>query len=397
LSVLNIQNDLVLLQIARNYSSDRVMNSLARITAIVPRLPPAVDGLGDYGFNLALALRQDFGLVTDFIVGDPNWVGGTSVEGFAVKQVEGQSATALLNLLPAEAQSSSTVLLHYVGYGYAKRGCPVWLVQSLERWRKAETNRCLVTMFHEIYAFGPIWTSQFWTSPLQRNLATRLAVRSDRCFTSKQGYAQILDRLSQGKHEKIPTLPVFSNIGEPENLSPLVERPRRLVVFGGRGPRSRVYERSRLALERTCRGLEIEEILDIGPPLGFEIEPVNGTPVKRLGVKAPQEISRLLSSAVVGFFDYHAEFLAKSTIFAAYCAHRVLPVGVFYEGQNDLDGLEAGKHYCLANRDRGSMNLSLGQVVADNAHAWYQNHNLAAQARTFASYLLADESSYESR
>ncbi len=391
LSVLNIQNDLALLKITRDFSSYLTMNSLAQITAIVPRLPPAVDGLGDYGLNLAWQLRQDFGLVTDFIVGDPNWVGGTSVEGFAVKQVERQSAAALVDLLPKESQSSVTVLLHYVGYGYAKRGCPVWLVQGLERWRKAKTNRCLVTMFHEIYAFGPIWTSQFWTSPLQRNLATRLAFRSDRCFTSKQGYAEILYRLSQGKHVEIPTLPVFSNVGEPENLSPLVERPRRLVVFGGRGPRSRVYERSRLALERTCRDLEIEEILDIGPPLGFEIEPVNGTPVKRLGVKEPQEISCLLSSAVVGFFDYHAEFLAKSTIFAAYCAHRVFPVGVFYEGQNDVDGLEAGKHYCLANRHQGSMDLSLGQVVADDALAWYQTHNLAAQARAFASCLLASE------
>lgn len=368
------------------------MNSLSHITAIVPRLPPAVDGLGDYGLNLALALRQDFGVVTDFIVGDPNWVAGTSIEGFTVKQVERQSAAALVDLLPKESQSCATVLLHYVGYGYAKRGCPVWLIQGLERWRKAATNRCLVTMFHEIHAFGPIWTSQFWTSPLQRNLVTRLVVRSDRCLTSKQGYAQILDRLSPGKHEKIPTLPVFSTVGEPEHRPPLAERPRRLVVFGGRGPRSRVYERSRLALERTCRDLEIAEILDIGPPLGFAIEPVNGTPITPLGVKAPQEISRLLSSAVVGFFDYHAEFLAKSTIFAAYCAHRVLPVGVFYEGQNDVDGLEAGKHYWLANREQERLNLSLGQVVADNALAWYEAHNVTTQAQFYTALLTSDRS-----
>jgi hypothetical protein len=367
------------------------MNSLDRIISIVPRLPPAVDGLGDYGLNLARQLRQDFGLVTDFIVGDPNGVWEASVEGFAVKQVAVQSAAALLDLLPSESHSSATLLLHYVGYGYAKRGCPVWLVEGLERWRRAASNRSLVTMFHEIYANGAIWTSAFWTSPLQRNLATRLAFLSNHCFTSKQGYAEILYRLSQGKHAKIPALPVFSNVGEPDFVPPLVERSRRLVVFGGRGPRSRVYERSRLALERTCRDLEIEEILDIGPPLGFEIEPVNETPVKCLGVKAPQEISCLLSTAVVGFFDYHAEFLAKSTIFAAYCAHRVFPVGVFYEGQNDVDGLEAGKHYCLANRHQGRMDLSLGQVVADDALAWYQTHNLAAQARAFASYLLASE------
>jgi hypothetical protein len=364
------------------------MNLFSHITAIVPRLPPAVNGLGDYGLNLARQLRQDFGLVTDFIVGDPNWVGGTLVEGFAVKQVAAKSATALLDLLPNQSDSSAIVLLHYVGYGYAKRGCPVWLVEGLEHWKKAANNRCLVTMFHEIYAFGPIWTSQFWTSPLQKNLATRLTFRSDYCFTSKQGYAEILDQISQGKHTKIPALPVFSTIGEPEHIPPLLERTRRLVVFGNGGSRSRVYQRSLLALERTCRELEISEIVDIGPSLGFEVEPVQGISVVSMGVKSPQEISDLLSNSVVGFFDYSTEYLAKSTIFAAYCAHRLLPIGVFYEGLN-VDNLEVGKHYWLADRYQGSMNLLVGQLIADNAHAWYQTHNLSVQASAFANYLMA--------
>ena len=364
------------------------MNSLAQITAIVPRLPPAVDGLGDYGLNLARQLRQDFGLVTEFIVGDPTWAGEASVDGFIVKQVAAQSVAALLDLLPRQ-QVSTTVLLHYVGYGYAKRGSPVWLVEGLEGWRKVASNRCLVTMFHEIYAFGAIWTSQFWTSPLQKSLAARLALLSDSCLTSKQGYAEKLYQLSRGKHVAIPTLPVFSTVGEPSQVLPLIERPRRLVVFGNRGPRSRVYQRSRLALERTCRELEIEEIVDIGPSVGFELEPINGITVTHLGVKSDPEISSLLSSSVVGFFDYATEYLAKSTIFAAYCAHRVIPVGVFYEGLN-VDGLEAGKHYWLGDRYAGSMNLLEGQVVADNAYAWYQNHNLSANARAFATCMMSD-------
>ncbi|MFB8791490.1 MAG: hypothetical protein U7123_22285 [Potamolinea sp.] len=367
------------------------MNPLDRITAIVPRLPPAVNGLGDYGLNLALQMRQDFGLVTDFIVGDPKWVGGTSVEGFAVKQVADKSAAALIDLLPNQSDSSAIVLLHYVGYGYVKRGCPIWLIEGLEHWKKSASNRSLVTMFHEIYAFGPIWTSQFWTSPLQKNLATRLAFRSDHCFTSKQGYAEIIYQLSQGKHTKIPTLPVFSTIGEPKHISPLVERPRRLIVFGNAGSRARVYRQSRLALERTCRELEISEIADIGPSLDFEVEPVQGIPVVSMGVKSAEQISYLLSNSVVGFFDYSTEYLAKSTIFAAYCAHQVIPVGVFYEGLN-VDGLEAGKHYWLADRHQGSMNLLVGQLIANNAHAWYQTHNLSVQARTFANYLMAKQS-----
>lgn len=363
------------------------MNASAQITSIVPRLPPATDGLGDYGLNLALQLRQDFGLVTNFVVGDPNWARATSVEGFAVNQMQVQSAATLLNLLPSN--SSAIVLLHYVGYGYAKRGCPVWLIDGLEQWRRTVGDQ-LVTMFHEIYASGPVWTSAFWTSPLQKDLARRLACLSDRCLTSKRGYAEMLHQLSQGKHTQIPALPVFSNVGEPEQLPPLIERPRRLVVFGSRGPRSRVYQQSRLALEKTCRELEIEEIIDVGPSVEFEIEPVNRTSVVCLGIKSAQDISRLLSNSVVGFFDYPIEFLAKSTIFAAYCAHKLLPVGVFYQGQN-VDGLEAGKHYWLGDRHQEAMSLSAGQVVADNAYAWYRAHQIPVQAHAFAAFLTADK------
>ncbi len=364
-----------------------LMKSITKITAIVPRLPPVIDGLGDYGLCLARQLRQDFGLETEFLVGDPTWTIADTIEDFAVNTLEVRSRQALLELLPQESQSGTILLLHYVGYGYARRGCPLWLVEGLERWRQAGGNRYLMTMFHEIYAFGPIWTSQFWTSPLQRNLAVRLARLSDICLTNKQGYAEIISKFSQGKHSHIPTLPVFSNVGEPENLSLLIKRSRSLVVFGGSGPRSRVYQRGRLALQRTCYELDIREILDIGSDLGFEIEPVNGISVTSLGVKSATEISSILSTAMVGFFDYPMEFLAKSGIFAAYCAHKLLPVGLWYEGQN-VDGLVAGKHYWLGDRHLGKMNLDTAQIVADNAYIWYQTHQLSVHACTFAERLL---------
>ena len=31
--------------------------------------------------------------------------------------------------------------------------------EALERWRHTNDKRLLVTMFHELYAFGPPWTS----------------------------------------------------------------------------------------------------------------------------------------------------------------------------------------------------------------------------------------------
>lgn len=353
-----------------------------QIISIVPDLPPAIDGVGDYALNLAKRLSKDFGVETYFIVGNPSWVRPKNVEGFLASQVTVRSAATLLSLLHTNCQQACIVLLHYVGYGYAKRGCPVWLVNGLEQWRRASKNRSLVTMFHEVYATGPIWASSFWLSPVQKNLAVRLSRLSDRCLTSKQGYAKMLCELSVGKHTQIPTLPVFSNIGEPEQVPPLTQRPRRLVVFGGTSSRQRVYQRSCRALEMTCQELEIEEILDVGPPTELDISPVNGIPVVAMGKRTTSEISKILLSSIAGFFDYHTEYLTKSTIFAAYCAHGLIPIGTFYSDVQ-VDRLEAGKHYWLADRPMGRLTLEVGQAIADNAYAWYQTHNLSAQAKVF--------------
>src|SRR5688572_26176134 len=132
-----------------------------RLFSIIPRLAPLVDGIGDYALSLARLLRQDIGIETHFIVTDPAWTGTGKIEGFEVTHLSRPSTAELINALPADA----TVLLHYEGYGYANRGCPVWLVKALEQWRMANNRRKLVTMFHELYATGPPWTSSFWLSP----------------------------------------------------------------------------------------------------------------------------------------------------------------------------------------------------------------------------------------
>ena len=353
------------------------------VISIIPRLPPVVDGVGDYALNLALQLRKDFGIETHFVVGDPTWTGATLIEGFFSTQVSLRSAVTLLSLLPTHDQMP-TVLLHYVGYGYADRGAPSWLVEGVERWYNNTANAYLVTMFHELYACGPPWTSSFWLSPLQRNLVVRLAQISDRCLTSKQGYAKLLSELSFGKHTQIPTLPVFSNIGEPEQVPSLAERERRVVVFGSPSNRLRVYRESFAQLSQTCQQLGIKEIWDVGPAANLTLSTINGVPVVQLGQRSAVEISGFLLKSLVGFFDYNPDFLAKSTIFAAYCAHGLLPVSPRYSSLV-IDGILGGKHYWMPDdQTKGWKNLVKLQAIADNAHTWYQTHNLSVQAKTFA-------------
>ncbi|BAZ24820.1 hypothetical protein NIES4073_57200 [Kalymmatonema gypsitolerans NIES-4073] len=374
-----------------------IQNQATKIIQIVPQLPPSINGLGDYALNLTRQLRKDYEIETRFIVGDAHWSGANNIEEFPVKKVAARSAFDLLSFLPPDIH---TVLLHYVGYGYAKRGCPIWLVEALERWKSSISNAHLVTMFHEISAFGPIWTSAFWLSKLQKNLAARLVKISDHCVTSRYGYSEILHQIYRAKQAQIACLPVFSNIGEPECVPELAKRTRRLVVFGSRNARLQVYRQCHTALERTCQVLEIEEICDIGVPTGLELSEINGIPVIEKGVASAAEISNILLDSVAGFLNFPLpEFLAKSSIFAALCAHRLIPCMVSLTTV-PIDGLQAGKHYWSTTYNQSNqLCLELGQAIADNAYAWYQTHNLSAQTKIFASCLncQVEEESFSER
>jgi hypothetical protein len=356
---------------------------MPQITTIITRLPPPIDGVGDYGLKVALELRNHHDLDTKFIVGDPTWAGEAFVNGFEVEKVRERNSQSLIKAL----DSSEAVLLHYVGHGYARRGCPTWLIEGLETWYKKFPNADLVTMFHELYANGTIWSSAFWTSPLQQSLFKRLVKLSDRAITSREEYKIKISQVIPSKHDQVDQLPVFSNVGELSQPIPLRQRQRRLVIFGSAGWRCHAYRRSLCHLERVCRDLEITEIIDIGSGVGFDLPLVNQIMVTAVGVRSAEEISQYLAGAIAGFLDYPTEFLGKSGIFAAYCAYGVLPVGVFYPNQRQLDGLEVGKHLLLADRYEGKIDLEVAEAIANHAYSWYQTHNLSVHGKVFAAKL----------
>jgi hypothetical protein len=357
---------------------------------IVPQLSPSPNGVGDYGLALARQLHKDYGLTTCFIVGDPDWDGPTALEGFLIKKVVSRSADALNSVLTDTISDVDSLLLHYVGYGYAKRGCPIWLVEGLRLYQKRTFGSVLlITMFHEIYATGyPVWTSAFWTSPLQKHLAAQVIRLSDRLLTSKPAYAEMLRMLCPKKQLEIPILPVFSSIGEPEHILPLAKRKPRIIVFGSNRNRSKVYNESLSALSFVCQQLNIQEIIDIGSPMSLPISKIEGVPIVQVGIQPAEKVSTMLQDSWVGFFHYPLDCLSRSTIFAAYCAHGVMPVGVnCYDCEPEQDGLSVNYHYWLADSQGDGQvvipSLIEAQTIAEAASNWYQEHNLSKQAEQF--------------
>jgi hypothetical protein len=360
------------------------------IFQIIPALPPSINGLGDYALNLARQLRDDFAIDTCFIVADPNWLGGEYIEGFTVSKLSSRSKHTLLDALQMNACKFPKVLLHYVGYGYAKRGCPFWLIDALQHWRQqSPSNHQVATIFHELYAssHSPL-TSSFWLSRFQRNLTKRLLLNSNRIITNREENSKILQKLGASQHLDIRVLPVFSTLGEPDNLLPLSKRKKRLIIFGHPNGRFPVYTQYLQQLEKICADLDITEIYDIGVPIHLEIDQINHIPIIKKGFIGSTELSSILQNSIASFASFPIpDLLGRSTIFAAYCAHRLLPVYTL-SCTKDFDGLKEGIHY-LSLKSFSDVNISLdrGQEIADNAYSWYRKHDLRTQAKIYCEIL----------
>jgi hypothetical protein len=355
-----------------------------RIVQLVPTLPPPLEGVGTYALAVARALWAHAGFESAFVVGDPAW----RQEGrplLEARAVEARTAAALARAVEGAGDPvSDCVLLHYVNYGYASRGCPFWLLRGLERWKHAHPGRRLVTIFHEVYAFGPPWRSSFWLSPLQRRLARRVLAMTDAGVTSLTRYVDCLG--ARQTERKVEVLPVFSTVGEQPTPAPLADRPRALVVFGGRGARERAYRVFSGQLEKACADLQIDVVHDLGPAAQAAPAAVAGRPVQRHGVITADAVSALFSGAFAGFLAYPPAFLPKSTIYAAYVAHGVLPVCAWSAGDRRARALD-GLHYWDPMTDTAAIGPAGRQAIATAAHAWYTGHSLEKCASRIARML----------
>ena len=68
------------------------------IIQIVPRLPPATDGVGDYAIRVAHQLRAAHQIESHFIVGDPDWQAPVNLE-FEATAIRARSSAKLVEAL----------------------------------------------------------------------------------------------------------------------------------------------------------------------------------------------------------------------------------------------------------------------------------------------------------
>lgn len=363
---------------------------MTKILQIIPTPPNLSDGIGDYASLLAKQLLKDHQITTHFLAFRTDIELTPVIDGFSATRLPAHHSQALLSTISEDIKA---IVVHFSGYPYFKTNLkgtfgidtPFWLIEALQSAIDSHHLK-LIVMFHEL---PKLYWKQFYffnyLNPIHSIVSRRLARLADAVITSSAGYQTIL---TKWLNQPVTRLSIFSNMGEPDFIPPLAERKRRMVIFGG-SARYRVYKNAAKELIHCCKSLEIDEIYDIGPFLNlkkaFEFQDIN---LLELGFKSQEEISQIMLNSVAGCFDYtpFPGDLGKSGVLAAYCSHGLVPITTHYN-PSEADGLQMNRHY-LALKSWSDLNLSAMQTVANNAHSWYQSHNLKEIANTFASSII---------
>ena len=357
---------------------------LRSVFQIVPRPPGQQDGVGDYARILAGYLKTRYGLETIFLSAarsaDP--VGGSRVH-------------SPLRSLPGGLQLGETdaMVLHYVNYGYDRRGIPMWLAPTLEEIKG--TTR-LLTIFHELYATGSIRRSAFWLQPIQKRIVRAIARISDAALVSNSYSRGQLERLAPDL--RIVAHPVISNFGEPTfSKAEIGNRdPQCWIICGG----TELVQRSLASFQRVMAEVAAENSPKTLFVLGGRDNPWVRTALKEQrrvtshyypNISA-EHASQILSQCAFGWIDYFVrpkeppELILKSSAFAACCAHAVIPVTPQLSGAIDqFPGM------CFVGSDSQRLpGKAERSRLAEAIYQWYQTRASSACLAAAIYELLTD-------
>ena len=349
---------------------------------IVPGLFPAIDGIGDYALELAGELESSHGVTSKFLVYDAAWrrAEGSTIVGTTIGAKTYGGFCSKLDELAGD--DGSPVLLHFSPYGYAKRGCPYWLLNILERWDRNHPGRLKIA-FHELdnRSSNPL-KSAFWLSAAQRSLVARAGRLGSFKYTNTELYRGKLEQLRSGR---IALIPNFSTVGEAPVLPPWTKRERSLVIFGRRAQRKSAYSLGREALQLLCDRLKIKRIVDIGQPLDVKL---SGITIESCGILPRHEVAERMAASVGSFICYPVALLTKSSTHAVSCAFGTIPfVHDSVPKQVSCPGLVEGTDFVVAGDGIASVEWPEWEQISRQVYESYQNRSLRVAANRIAASL----------
>jgi hypothetical protein len=360
---------------------------MTRILHILPRVPPAVCGIGDYAWGIARKLRDEHGIHSSFLAAGTTWTQPVGETEFPVFRLPELSALALVEDVAARKEELGAVVLHLSPYGFQKRGVPLWLASGWQQIARMPGRPRLITMFHELYASGPMRSSAFWLQPLQKWVLRTVACASDGLRTNRQGYADWLERKLGLKNGVVTVMPVFSNLGEPTVLPSWNEREPAMALFCWGIHSGESLETVVRKAASCCRRFSLARLHLIGCKQAVD-ETGLGIEVVRHGFMEAPGLSALLSSCRMAYTAYSPEHFGKSTLMAAFAAHglavitqgrtNVLPDGL-------LDGVNVLNESSLDEQVMQAKDSVAG--IGNSLRHWYDQHSLDQNAQSYASQI----------
>lgn len=352
------------------------------ILQILPRVPPAVCGIGDYATLLACELREAHDIHSTFLAAGTSWTQPEGETEFPVHRLLEQSTEALIAFVESRRNDFDSVVLHMSPYGFQKRAVPLWLARAWRRLALLPDRPRLLTMFHELYASGPVASSAFWLQPLQKQVLRTVARASDALRTNRQAYAEWLEKAAGSK---VTVMPVFSTLGEPKVLPSWTEREPAMAMFGwGIHSGESLEEVTRKALA-CCRRFGLQRLHLIGGQGPADVE-TPGVDIVRHGFLEAADMARLLTSCRMAYTAYSPLHFGKSTLVAAFAAHGLL---LITQGTSSVlpDGLEHGRHVLHESLLDAAWGQEWLETIGHALRQWYDEHNLARTAMSYADQL----------
>jgi hypothetical protein len=353
-------------------NSPRMANAADVVLQIVPRVSDNPDGVTDYALNLARNLLSEYRLTTVFAAAERSRI--SEKEGFKITPM-GEGG--------APRERPARVILHYVNYGYQKRGLPF---SSLPVWRALRQScrgRFLV-IFHELFASGPPWKSEFWVHPLQKKIARDVARLGDARLVSSESMRQSLEKLAPGLD--VIVHPVPSGFGEPR-IEPAQMRNRdnhRWLICGG----TSLVERSLRSFVRIAGAIPA----NIAPRNLVLVGGTENSKVRQMlktladihceyyPAVSPKIASQVLSTCAFAWLDYFTagstipDLLLKSSSFANVCAHAVVCVTPRVSCAISLNGDSLPGPFAIAHDEVMLPAPNERPDVAREIYNWYHRH-----------------------
>lgn len=355
----------------RTSQLNQLVQLLRNLTHILPCLPPTLSGVGDYCVKLWKYWPES----------QPSW-SFLVTEGALASQKQWpkvrivefeKSTTGLISSL--EAIDAQTVVLHYAGYGFHPKGCPIYLPKALKEWKAVNTSRRVVIMFHELYATGAIWSSSFWVKPLAQKIIRDLILLADLWLTNCSRYRSKLIHNSAANPRKGALIPIGANILPVEAVNfdrpwPLFTGDKlKVIIFGLAKTRLWTLNVHAKLLRSLCERGWVERITLAGSS-GLDVKATREMAQRRAYIGhahlwheafdlTASQASQLLATQDLGLVSNEPDVLTKSGVFAALSVHGVLSL---LRSQIDMEQGDLDKRVFLYNTNSNLISKCLEKM-----------------------------------